>query len=457
MKIIYFLFPTLLFLTSCSLIGRGDTNLPPIPPPTPPVSTELAVELPAITQISWGTSARLKDESLTLTETGAMRMKSGSGADYPFSKEAWDTLIKEVKLDAFLKLDEKVGCPGCADGEVEWIEITYGTGSKKVTFEVKDTILVLTTIRTDLRRIDTGLAASNPIADNTGSLFETGGNTDAITQIFWGVYPWFGASGINNCARELRMSTGEVAYTLQCYGPKGSSWQILTGSLDEEDWQKINSAFSLSDFSWLTTALPPPDSSSETLEITHNGSKERYIIVNHRVFQEGKLSEFFDSLKKREESLQNTKTLTTQSGSTPWDKVTKIEWWTSFWMCAGYCFNSFTFSSEKIIETKTSYDETNNPTIINKYSIKKLSWDDLVSTVDLEKFNALPDRIGCPDCADGWAEWIKITTEKEPKQVTFEYGKSVPAIDDLKKMIRKISQELPMQDGFSTTGSGHGR
>lgn len=70
-------------------------------------------------------------------------------------------------------------------------------------------------------------------------------------------------------------------------------------------------------------------------------------------------------------------------------------------MCAGYCFNSFTFSSEKIIETKTSYDETNNPTIINKYSIKKLSWDDLVSTVDLEKFNALPDRIGCPDCADG--------------------------------------------------------
>jgi hypothetical protein len=29
--------------------------------------------------------------------------------------------------------------------------------------------------------------------------------------------------------------------------------------------------------------------------------------------------------------------------------------------------------------------------------------------------------IGCPDCADGGAEWLELGFEKEVKRVTFEY------------------------------------
>lgn len=47
----------------------------------------------------------------------------------------WLTLINSVSLRAFNTLPESIGCPGCADGLVEWIEIETSTSSHRVTFE----------------------------------------------------------------------------------------------------------------------------------------------------------------------------------------------------------------------------------------------------------------------------------------------------------------------------------
>ena len=43
-------------------------------------------------------------------------------------------------MDSFFILDERIGCPDCADGGSEWIEI--GTKNKiyKVTFEYGDSL-----------------------------------------------------------------------------------------------------------------------------------------------------------------------------------------------------------------------------------------------------------------------------------------------------------------------------
>ncbi|CAF4279798.1 unnamed protein product, partial [Rotaria sordida] len=32
-------------------------------------------------------------------------------------------------------LDDRIGCPGCADGGIEWIEVNWSKESKRVTFE----------------------------------------------------------------------------------------------------------------------------------------------------------------------------------------------------------------------------------------------------------------------------------------------------------------------------------
>ena len=52
-----------------------------------------------------------------------------------FSSEEWDSLTHLIDPDAFLALDSVIGCPDCADGGAEWIEIEYGDQSHKVSFE----------------------------------------------------------------------------------------------------------------------------------------------------------------------------------------------------------------------------------------------------------------------------------------------------------------------------------
>jgi hypothetical protein len=44
-------------------------------------------------------------------------------------------IIKNIDYEAFKKLEEVIGCPDCADGGLEWIEIYKGDSKHKVTFE----------------------------------------------------------------------------------------------------------------------------------------------------------------------------------------------------------------------------------------------------------------------------------------------------------------------------------
>jgi hypothetical protein len=54
---------------------------------------------------------------------------------YPFSSTQWDELVALVNLNTFTKLGDTIGCPGCADGGIEYIQINWADGSKRVTFE----------------------------------------------------------------------------------------------------------------------------------------------------------------------------------------------------------------------------------------------------------------------------------------------------------------------------------
>ena len=72
---------------------------------------------------------------------------SWSNPSYPdtmlngnISIQEWDSLIESVDMDSFLSLDDIIGCPDCADGGGEWIEITKVDTLKRVTFEYGETV-----------------------------------------------------------------------------------------------------------------------------------------------------------------------------------------------------------------------------------------------------------------------------------------------------------------------------
>jgi len=51
--------------------------------------------------------------------------------------------------------------------------------------------------------------------------------------------------------------------------------------------------------------------------------------------------------------------------------------------------------------------------------------------VDFQKFNSLPDIIGCPGCADAPVEWIEIKSGHKTKKIEFEDGDNIPEIKEL--------------------------
>ena len=53
----------------------------------------------------------------------------------------------------------------------------------------------------------------------------------------------------------------------------------------------------------------------------------------------------------------------------------------------------------------------------NTIEFSNKDWDNLLELLDTEKFYALSEVIGCPDCADGGAEWIEIVTEEKTQKM----------------------------------------
>ena len=56
----------------------------------------------------------------------------------PLDAATWDALLKAIDSAALTALPETVGCPGCADGTIEWLEVRRGTFHKRVRFSPWD-------------------------------------------------------------------------------------------------------------------------------------------------------------------------------------------------------------------------------------------------------------------------------------------------------------------------------
>ncbi|CAF1265360.1 unnamed protein product [Rotaria sordida] len=54
---------------------------------------------------------------------------------FPFSLSQWEQLVSLLDLETFTALADRIGCPGCADGGIEWIQVDWPDATKRVTFE----------------------------------------------------------------------------------------------------------------------------------------------------------------------------------------------------------------------------------------------------------------------------------------------------------------------------------
>jgi hypothetical protein len=120
--------------------------------------------------------------------------------------------------------------------------------------------------------------------------------------------------------------------------------------------------------------------------------------------------------------------------------ISSIEFGNSFGNCLGYC-------NKKIVFSESELSKTLSPNRSTDLKIKSCSrsWDDfqkLINKVDHESFLSLSEVIGCPDCADGGAEWIEISTPTGSKRVTYEFGKEPKEVKAFIGDLRKYFDEL---------------
>ena len=114
---------------------------------------------------------------------------------------------------------------------------------------------------------------------------------------------------------------------------------------------------------------------------------------------------------------------------------------TSFGMCRGYCQQSVSVSAKPlqvVARKEPNFAQQPYPPVRKPFAISSSEWSQLLSSVNVENFSKLAERIGCPDCADGGAEWIQINWLNGSKRVTFENGRTVAGIENLITQLRAI-------------------
>lgn len=128
-------------------------------------------------------------------------------------------------------------------------------------------------------------------------------------------------------------------------------------------------------------------------------------------------------------------------------QIQSISSGTSFGMCMGYCNKEATFNQEKVVITQIANrgSKETYPDIKKEITFSANEWSAILQTIDINKFNTLPERIGCPDCADGGAEWIEIVSKTGTKKVTFEFNNDVPEIQNLVVKMRDLRDKYLAQ------------
>ncbi|WP_436515174.1 hypothetical protein [Ekhidna sp. To15] len=120
--------------------------------------------------------------------------------------------------------------------------------------------------------------------------------------------------------------------------------------------------------------------------------------------------------------------------------IQKITFGTSFGMCAGYCTQTLELSDGQAIKTVIPRV---NPELEERSCEKSIElFESISSKINLPDFYLLEETIGCPDCADGGAEWIEITTPNGSKKVTYEFGKEPNSVKSFINDLRKLYDEL---------------
>lgn len=119
---------------------------------------------------------------------------------------------------------------------------------------------------------------------------------------------------------------------------------------------------------------------------------------------------------------------------------------TSFGMCVGYCTTRLEISPGRAVLIREARGGRGAPQNLpdQRYTavLTPDEWNAIEQLAANTNLSALPDTIGCPDCADGGAESLTIAGEGAPRTVAFEFGAQIPQAAPLLERVRALRTRL---------------
>ncbi len=122
----------------------------------------------------------------------------------------------------------------------------------------------------------------------------------------------------------------------------------------------------------------------------------------------------------------------------PAGPAAEVAWGSSFGMCRGYCVSRLEVSSAGIATlTETSNRDDALPPRVRSRPLSPGEMDTLTFARGISPLATA--TLGCPDCADGGAEYV----EAGGQRVTFEYRGDAGAATQLAEALRQIAGTFP--------------
>ncbi|MBT7860707.1 MAG: META domain-containing protein [Gemmatimonadetes bacterium] len=114
----------------------------------------------------------------------------------------------------------------------------------------------------------------------------------------------------------------------------------------------------------------------------------------------------------------------------------------SFGECLGYCWQEMILDAEAITLVTRGWDLSAYPEKIHQEVMDKDLWAQLQGLADFNAFARMDEVYGCPDCADGGAEWVTMSLSGRQKTVRMEYGVHLKPITELLRILREARGQL---------------
>ena len=121
------------------------------------------------------------------------------------------------------------------------------------------------------------------------------------------------------------------------------------------------------------------------------------------------------------------------------DKAFSLSYGTSFGFCVGYCNKTLKVEQSTLLFTQMTNDKIRPPKVC-KAVLTEQDKKELYSLIKVNNIKSFPETTGCPDCADGGAEWIAVTENGKTYRKTFEFGNAPKSVQDLVVKLRSTSE-----------------